>query len=152
VTRSRLSSTELMATVGGLLLAVAVFLPWYRTDPDNPNVVLDGARGTFSGWDVHPVLRWLLLAAAVAPFILTYIIVRRHQLSWARGEMTAVVSIAAVGLILFNGIASRPGDPNSGVSLQWGWFLALLGALLMLAGSARRSSQGERRRKPPGVI
>jgi hypothetical protein len=152
VERSRLSSNELVASAGGALLALGVFLPWYRTDPGNRNVVIDGARGSFTAWQVHPILRLLLLAAAVAPFILTYIIVRRHQLSWARGEVTAVVSIAAVGLILFNGLASRPGDPNSGVSLQWGWFAALLGAALMLAGSARRSSEFERRRKPPGVI
>jgi hypothetical protein len=152
VERNRVSSTEVLATAGGALLAVGVFLPWYETDPGNPNVVLGGARGSFTAWQVHPVLRWLLLLAALSPFILTYIIVRRHELSWARGEMTAVAAIAAVGLILFNGLASRPGDPSSGVSLQWGWFVALLGAALTLAGSARRSSEVERRRKPPGVI
>jgi hypothetical protein len=152
VERNGISSTELMASAGGALLAVGLFLPWYETDPGNRNVVIDGARGSFTAWQVHPVMRWLLLLAALAPFVLTYIIIRRHQLSWARGELTAVVSIAAVGLILFNGVASRPGDPNSGVALQWGWFVALLGAVLMLAGSARRSSKGERRRKPPGVI
>ena len=150
--RNRLAATEVMGMSGGALLAIAVFLPWYETDPGNPNVTLDGETGSFSCWEAHPVLRWLLLLAALAPFILAYIIVRRHELSWARGEMTAVVSIAALGLILFNGLGSRPGDPSSGVSLQWGWFVALLGAVLMLTGSARRSSEVERRRKPPGVI
>lgn len=150
--RNRLSNTEYVATAGGALLAIGVFLPWYRTDPDNENAVIDGAAGSFSCWEAHPVLRWLLLAAATAPFILAYIIVRRHELSWARGEMTAVVAIAALGLLLYNGLADRPGEPSSAISLQWGWFVAVLGVLLMLGGSALRSSEVERRRKPPGVI
>ena len=39
---------------------MAVFLPWYGTS-DNPNAVIDGERGDFSAWQVHPILRWLLL-------------------------------------------------------------------------------------------
>jgi hypothetical protein len=150
--RDRVSGTELVAAAGGALLAVSVFLPWYQTDPGNRNALLDGARGSFSAWEAHPILRWLLLAAAAAPFILAYIIARGHQLSWARGELTAVVAIAAFGLIVFNGLASRPGDPASAVSLRYGWYLAVLGTLLMLGGSAKRSSEVERPRKPPGVI
>ena len=150
--RHRLSSTELIATAGGLLLIISIFLPWYGTDSSNPNVRIDGGTGTFSCWDVHPILRWLLLLAGIAPFILAYIIVRGHQLSWARGELTAVVAIAALGLLLFNAFGGRPGDPNSAVNLEWGWFVALLGILLMLFGSAKRSSETERVRKPPGVI
>ena len=42
--------------------------------------------GPFSGWDAHPILHWLLLAAAAAPLILAWIIVRDHQLSWPRGR------------------------------------------------------------------
>ena len=41
--------------MGGLLLAVGLFLPWYATDPDNPNASIDGARGALSGWEVHPI-------------------------------------------------------------------------------------------------
>ena len=59
--RHRLSSTELIATAGGLLLIISIFLPWYGTDSSNPNVRIDGGTGTFSCWDVHPILRWLLL-------------------------------------------------------------------------------------------
>ena len=67
---------------------------------------------TFTGWEVHTILRWLLLAAAAAPFILAYIIVRGHALSWPRGEMTAVVAIAAFGLVVYNGLIDRPGEPS----------------------------------------
>lgn len=150
--RHRLSSTELIATAGGLLLLISIFLPWYGTDSANRFANIDGTRGTVSCWDAHPILRWLLLLAALAPFILAYIIVRGHQLSWARGELTSVVAITALGLLLFNAFGARPGEPSSAINLQWGWFVAVLAALLMLFGSAKRSSETERVRKPPGVI
>lgn len=148
----KLTRNELVAMAGGALVAVGVFLNWYETNAGNRAANIDGLKGAFSAWDVHPILRWLLLAAAVAPFILAYIIVRGHQLSWARGEMTAVIAIAAFGLIAYNGVIARPGDPSSQISLQPGWWVALVGTLLMLGGAALRSSEVEGTRKPPGVI
>ena len=101
-------------------------------------------------WEVHPILRWLLLAAATAPFVLAWIIVRDHTLSWARGEMTVVTSVAAFGLVAYNGFVDRPGDIE--ISLRIGFFLALVATLLMVAAAATRSSESERPRKPPGTI
>jgi hypothetical protein len=149
---ARLHRNEYMGMLGGALLAVSVFLPWYGTDADNRFANIDGERGDQSCFDVHPILRWLLLAAAVAPFILAYIIANDVKLSWARGEMTAVTSIAAFGLVVYNGIIDRPGEPSSAISLEFGWFLAVLGTLMMIAGAALRSSEHERARKPPGTI
>ena len=147
----RLSRSEWTAVAGGLLLAVAIFLPWYGTS-ENPNAEIDGARGDFSAWEVHPILRWLLLLAALAPLILAWIVLRDHELSWPRGELTAVVAMAALVLVLYNGIVTRPGEPRSQISLQIGWFLAVVGILLMMAGGARRATEVERKRKPPGVM
>lgn len=149
---ARLHRNEYMGMLGGALLAVSVFLPWYGTDSDNRFANIDGERGHQSCFDVHPILRWLLIAAAVAPFILAYIIANDIKLSWARGEMTAVTSIAAFGLVVYNGIIDRPGEPSSAISLEPGWFLAVLGTLMMIAGAALRSSEHERARKPPGTI
>jgi hypothetical protein len=148
---ARMHRSEWMAVAGGLLLVVAVFLPWYGTS-DNPNAVIDGGRGDFSAWDVHPLIRWLMLAAAAAPLILAWIVLRDHELSWPRGELTAVVSLVALGLVLYAGIVSRPGEPRSQIALQIGWFLALVANVLMLVGGAKRSAEVERRRKPPGVM
>jgi hypothetical protein len=147
----RLSRSEWIAVSGGLLLIVAVFLPWYGTS-GNPNAVIDGGRGDFSAWQVHPILRWLMLVAAVAPLILAYIVLRDHELSWPRGEMTAVVAMAALGLVLYSGIVSRPGEPRAQISLQIGWFLAVVGIVLMMVGGAKRAAEVERARKPPGVL
>ena len=147
----RISRSEWIAVSGGLLLAVAVFLPWYGTS-DNPNAEVDGARGDFSAWDVHPILRWLLLAAAASPLILAWIVLRDHELSWPRGEVTAVVAMAALGLVLYSGFVSRPGEPRSEIGLQYGYFLAVLGIILMMVGGAKRATEVERKRKPPGVF
>ena len=152
---SKLSRHEIVAMVGGLLLGVGLFLPWYEAITRRASI--NGEPGSaagvkFTGWEVHDIQRWLWLAAAVAPFILAYIVIRGHALSWARGEMTAVVSIAAFGLIGYAGIIDKPGEPKGLISLKYGWFLAMLGVIAMLVGSALRASRSERPRKPPGVL
>jgi hypothetical protein len=79
---------EVLAAVGGVFLVVSVFLKkTYEARPENPNAMIEGLRGTVSIWDVHPILRVLLIAAALAPIILLYIIVRGHTLSWPRTMM-----------------------------------------------------------------
>src|SRR3954453_3836756 len=150
--RANLTRSEIVAVIGGVLLAIGLFLPWYHLV--NPLVNIAGERGpaNLSGWEAHSILRWLLLAAAAAPLILSWIILRGHALSWPRGEMTAVVSVAAIGLIGYNAFIQKPGNVSSLVQLRFGVFVSLLGALLMLFGSALRASATERPRKPPGVL
>ena len=148
----RLGRGELVAALGGLLLAVCLFVPWYETDPGNANAVIDGERGALSGFEVHPLMRWLLLAAAAAPLILVWIVIRDHELSWPRGEMTAVAAIAAFGLVAYTGLLDRPGEPSGAISLRAGFYGALLGTILMIAGVAVTAGQTERTRKPPGVL
>jgi hypothetical protein len=148
----RLGRGELVAAVGGLLLAGCLFAPWYETDPGNANASIDGAHGSLSGWDVHTTMRWLLLAAAAAPLILAWIIVRDHELSWPRGEMTAVVGMIALVLVLYVGLVDRPGAPSGQISLEYGWFVSLLGIAAIVLGGAMRASGTERPRKPPGVL
>src|SRR5260370_16364980 len=133
---SKISRSEIVAIFGGLLLAVGVFVRWYRLQNRNAAIGRTKGPGTLTGWDVHTTMRLLLLAAAAAPLILAWIIVRGHALSWPRGELTAVVAIAAFGLLAYKGLISRPGNPRSLISLQYGYFVALVGTLLMLGGAA----------------
>jgi hypothetical protein len=148
---SQLRWSDWVAAAGGILLAVSLFLPAY-TVSDNPNAKIAGEHADASIWQASSLLRWPLLLAAIAPLILLYIIVRGHQLSWPRGEMTAVIGLTAATLIFYRGIIDRPGDPSGQISLAIGWLGALVGSILMAIGGAVRSSEVERKRKPPGVL
>jgi hypothetical protein len=144
--------------LGGLLLGVSVFVKCYEAQPQNPNATLetgeDGYCGdhTCSFFQVHGIMRWLLLAAAAAPFILSWIIVREHELSWPRGQVTSVVAITALGLIFYSGIIDRPGEPSGAIELEIGWYGMMTGTILMLIGSVMRQQETEVRRKPPGTL
>lgn len=148
---SRVQKGERIAIIGGILLAIGLFLKWYEL---KENGEAGGKMGPadLTGWEAHMTMRYLLLAAAVAPLILAYIIARDHQLSWPRGQVTSVVAIAAFGLIGYAGLLDKPGDSNSLISLEWGWIVGILGPVLMLAGSVMRQNETELKRKPPGTI
>ena len=148
----RLKANELVAMFGGLLLGACLFVSWYSVVSPLARLAGSAGVGAHSGWEVHAILRWVLLVMAIAPFVLAYIVARDHQLTWAHGELTAVLSIAAVGLLLYVGVIDRPGEPAGQIELSWGWYVALVGACLMLAGSALRSGETQRRRKPPGTV
>ena len=114
---NRLGRAELVAAVGGLLLAVGVFLPWYSLDRDNPNASIDGATGGAErlGRPSDPALAAAgRRDGAVHP---GWIVIREHELSWPRGELTAVVGIAAFGLIAYTGLLDRPGSPSGAIGL-----------------------------------
>jgi hypothetical protein len=135
---------------GAALLVAGLLLPWYATDASNPHSTVGGRTGSLTGWDAHPILRWLLVAAASAPFVLAWVILRAHALSWARGEMTVVTSVGAFGLVAYNGFVDRPGE--IAVSLRPGFAAALAATLTMIGAASSRASQTERPRKPPGTI
>ena len=149
---SRLTRNELVGMLGGLLLAGGLFAPWYDSVSRLASIGGLSGLGVRSGWQVHDVLRWALLIAAIAPFVLAYIVVRDHELSWVRGELTAVLAITALGLVFYVGVVDRPGEPPGQIELAAGWYAAFLGCVLMLAGAARRTGEAERRRKPPGTL
>jgi hypothetical protein len=150
---TRLDRGEIIAAVGGLLLAFSILLPWYSLR--NNLTHLNGCAGpnhSCSGWHSLTILRYLLLVAAFAPAILAWIIVRGHALSWPRGELTAITALAALTFIIFRGIIDKPGTPSGEISIDYGWLVALLGGLLILAGSIWRSRESAARKKPPGVL
>jgi len=150
---TRLDRGELLATVGGAVLGISIFLSWYALG--NQHAVLNSCHGphtSCTGWHALSILRFLLLLAAAAPAILTWIIVRGHALSWPRGELTAVTALAALTFIVFRGVIDKPGSPPGEISIDYGWWVGLLGGVLILVGSIWRSRESAARRKPPGVL
>ena len=149
---SNLRRGEIIAAIGGAILAIALFLPAYSPDLSNGFARVAGGREDASIWEAQTLLRYVLLVAAVAPIVLLYIILRDNELSWPRGELTAVLGLAAATMLFYRGIIDRPGVPKGQVGLTWGWPLAFIGALLIAGGGAVRASLSERKRKPPGVL
>lgn len=148
-----LNRGEMLAIAGGVLLAISIFLNWYTLG--NQYTQLNGCRGpngSCTAWHALLVARFILLAAALAPVILSWVIVRGHALSWPRGELTAVVGVVAFIVVLFRGVIDKPGSPADQVGLNYGWGLALFATLLMIAGAAWRYQENAPRRNPPGVL
>jgi hypothetical protein len=158
---SRLDRNRALLGAGAsvVLIVSVLFLPWYSLS-DTPERAQQGAwlcgRNDYSctGFETFPILRWLLLAGALAPIILGYILIRGHKLSWAPGEMTMVVGFTAFVLIGYNGIIARPGTRPFGEGLEYGYWLAFLAAIAIAVTGFLRSmaSGGREARKAPGTI
>ena len=152
----------LLGALGGTVLIVSIlFLPWYSlshisTRPRNDLWICGVNDYSCTGFETFPLMRWLLLAAALAPLILAWIIVRGHKLSWAPGEMTMVVGFTATVLIAYNGLIDKPGTgaQEIGVGLSWGYWFALLSSIAIAVTGFLRSqaSGGRQKRKAPGTV
>jgi hypothetical protein len=148
-----LSRGELLASIGGVLLGVSLFVSWYTLGNGHAQVgSCHGPNSTCTGWDSLQILRYVLLIAAIAPGILAWIIVRGHALSWPRGELTAVTALLALTLIVFRGVIDKPGSPPEEIGITGGWWLALVAGFMVLGGSVWRAQESGARRKPPGVL
>ena len=156
---SELRRSELVGLIAALILIVSLFLEWYSLGSDavrdeSSDWVCGEGNNSCTAWDTFPIMRWLLLAAAAAPIILTYIVVRGHQLTWPRGELTAIVGLTAFVLIAYNGIVDKPSANNIQISLSYGYIIALLASLgIFVAGGFRAvESGGGAQRKPPATF
>jgi hypothetical protein len=148
----RLQRGEYIGFVGVAVLLVSLFLPWFSTG-DSKNGQINGETGEFNAFDTFGSLDWLLVAACLAPFILAWIVVRGHKLTWRPGEITMIVGMTAFALIILNGvILGRPGDPDSEIDIKYGYLVGLLGSAMICAGGIIRQAEGDRARKPPGTL
>jgi hypothetical protein len=110
---------EPVAGFGGLLLLISLFLPWY-------------GRGNVTGWQaltaIDVVLALLALLAIGVPVISVA----------TRGPAKAVgiaVLASAFGWLAVALVAIRLGFPPDDLSLRYGAWLALAGALIAWIGS-----------------
>lgn len=141
--------------VAALVFGLSLFLPWFNTS-DNPNSKIDsasiGPNSEATAWETFRILQFALLAMAIAPFVLAWIVARGHQLTWKPGEVTMIVGITAFILVICNGIILGKPDPNIEVGLSYGYLIAIVASLGMaVCGFIRQASYVDAK-KPPGVI
>ena len=148
----QLDRRELFAVLGGAILGVSLFLAWFTLRDRFATLgTCRGPNASCSAWKSLMMLRYRLLIAAIAPAVLAWIILRGHALSWPRGEVTAIIAIAALTFTLFRGLIARPGSPSGEISVDYGWWIAVTGGLLILIGSVWRTRESAAARKPPGL-
>jgi hypothetical protein len=152
---SQVSPAEFGGMAASLVLLGSLWLPWYSTS-GNPNSVIEssgtGPNSHASAWEVFATFDWLLLSACAAPFILCWIIMRGHELSWSPGEVTMLVGMTYFVLILCNGVILGKPEPHIEVSLAYGWFVGLLATVGMIASGYMRQAIYVQARKPPGTL
>lgn len=162
---SRLQRYELVGVISSVLLAISLFLPWY-TLTDSPARAEQQASGgdpwvcgvgelECNAWDTFPIAKWLFVAAALAPIILAYFVVRAQRGQYPTGEFTMTVGLAVIVLVGFNGLLAKPGgSPQFGIGLDYGYIIALIAGVLMTTAGALRSleSGGGAQRKPPATF
>src|SRR5437867_11367527 len=95
---SRLQRGDVIAAIGGMTLLVSLFLPWFdgkQGSAIHENLCGESSCSSFDTFHlftlcVIPGLDLLLPAAAGAPLILGWIIIRGRELPSPPGEVTAI--------------------------------------------------------------
>jgi hypothetical protein len=138
----RLRAGELLAGVGAAVLVVSLFLPWFGAEVHVESgsegaVNLLVVTGSSSGWDG---LGWLVLAIAAAAIALAGWLVfatatvRPVTQVVAGDVLTATIGTLAVVVLALRALVFQPG-PNELVTVRYGAWLGLAGALLLAIGA-----------------
>jgi hypothetical protein len=153
---------ELVGVVGSVALVVSlVFLPWYSLADTPTRLAGDGficgsPHLSCTGFATFPLMRWAIVAVAVASPALVYVMARGHAVGWPLGEVAMMAGTLGVVLIAYNGIIDRPGIgvEEAGISLAYGYVIALVASIaIALSGVVRAAEMGgQRARRPPGVL
>jgi hypothetical protein len=152
-----LGLSELLAAVGGVALTWSLWLPWFATSCEsvspatpagcNPHSLFDAKPGVdrsvgqFDAVEAFATLPLLLIIAAFIPVVVSWMIARGGKRTWRPGEAVMIAGIYATVLVVINGLVlGRPGAETVDVSLQWGYFVAIAGALtIVVAGFLRQA-------------
>jgi hypothetical protein len=128
---------EPLAGLGGLLLLVSLFLPWYGLDTSfamdaQQHVLVSGDPPELSGWQALSVIDVLLAILAVPAILVPLLSVA------TRGPAKAIaiaVIASATGWLAVLLVAVRLVVHPDGFALRYGAWLALAGAVLAWVGS-----------------
>lgn len=127
--------------VSGLLLAVAVFLPWYAANLGEP-----ASPESASGWTATAIAKGALVlgivwAVASALLLADYLDAYRvdSRTAEALGWLVAGAALLAGGLIAYR--LFQPPEPADFLTRDFGLFISLVAAALGVAAGFAQASQ-----------
>ena len=150
---SKLTTGDIIAGVGGIVLLIALFLPWYGVSADIPGV--GSLSESASGWEVLSLIDILLFLIAVAAIA----IVAARAAGALPADIPAPVILLALGalavlLVIFRIIdIPTDGDVPDQIDLsrKVGIFLALIGAAAVAYGGWRTNTETPTGRRTPAT-
>ena|SRR5215211_9204 len=144
---SQRTAATLVAVAAGVLI-LSLFLDWYR--PDLPSYVGRRASNvpTFNAFEALERSDVYLVVTAVVTLIVAGLLLASvWPASPAPGLVLGVTSLFALALVIYRG-TSRPDylgfGPLVDMTLQVGWFIALLAAASMVCGAVLAVLAGPR--------
>ena len=152
---SRLTTGDMIAGVGGVVLLISLFLPWYGVSIDIGGV---SASDSGTGWEALDFIDILLLAVSVAAIG----VVAARAAGQLPPEVPGAVVLLALGalamlLVLYRIIDIPVDDVPDEVDLsrKIGIFIALIGAAAVAYGGWRTNTEtpgaGAPAARPPAV-
>ncbi len=145
---SRLTTGDIIAGVGGIVLLISLFLPWYGVSVDVAGFT---ASESASGWEALgfiDILLFLISVAAVA-------VVAARAAGMLPAEVPGAVVLLGLGalavLLVIYRIIDIPAEdvPNEiDLSRKTGVFIALIGASAVAYGGWRTNSEAPRAGAP----
>jgi hypothetical protein len=137
---SRLRQGEIVAAVGAILLFIFMFFfKWYGIGglPSGSEQFANalGFDTSWTGWDGHTVLRWLMLLTIVAALTLAFLTATQRTVALPVTMAVIVTALAALLTILlaYRVVINEPG-PNQLVDVKLGAWLGLLSSAAIAYG------------------
>jgi hypothetical protein len=153
---SRLTTGDIVAGVGGIVLLISLFLPWYGVSVD---VAGFSASESGSGWEALGFIDILLFLISVAAIA----VVAARAAGMLPAEIPGAVALLALGalavlLVIYRIIDIPVEDVPDEVDLsrKVGVFIALIGAAAVAYGGWRTNSEtpaaGAPAAQPPPAV
>ena len=135
----RLRAGEWLAGVSGLVLLLALFLPWYGGEAGSPPPAgwsayapLENGAASLTGWQSLGALDVLLAVVALAALAIPVVtaVHRVPAVPLAHQSLTALVGLLALLLVLIRVLNM----PDWAVEREWGLWVALAGTVGIVVG------------------
>jgi hypothetical protein len=149
---SRLTTGDMIAGVGGIVLLISLFLPWYGVSVD---IAGFSASESGSGWEALGFIDILLFLISVAAIA----VVAARAAGALPADIPAPVILLGLGglavLLVLYRIIDIPVDGNVpdevDLSRKFGIFIALIGAAAVTYGGWRTNSETPAERMTPAT-